>query len=95
MVILIICVGLYIVFAAFLYFSQSKYIYYPNYPSRLIECTPAIIGLPYEDISFETVDGVKLNGWFVPAESARGTVIFCHGNAGKAQRAYCDESYRN
>jgi hypothetical protein len=28
-----------------------------------------------------TKDGVAINAWFVPAEPAKGTVIFCHGNA--------------
>src|SRR5208283_535262 len=27
-------------------------------------------------------DGVKISGWWVPAEQARGTVLFCHGNGG-------------
>ncbi len=31
--------------------------------------TPEEYGLAYEDISFETKDGVTINGWFIPAES--------------------------
>jgi fermentation-respiration switch protein FrsA (DUF1100 family) len=52
------------------------------FPYRAIETTPGSIGLPYEDVYFETSDGVKINAWFVPASSPRGTVLFCHGNAG-------------
>lgn len=41
----------------------------PNLPSR-------------EDISFYAEDGTKLHGWWFANENARGTVIYCHGNAG-------------
>jgi pimeloyl-ACP methyl ester carboxylesterase len=80
--IIIIILGIYIGFATLLFFTQSKYIYYPNYPCRKIETTPAMIGLEYEDISFKTANNINLNGWFIPARDARGTVLFCHGNAG-------------
>ncbi|MCK4250589.1 alpha/beta hydrolase [candidate division WOR-3 bacterium] len=79
-IIIIICI--YIGFATILFFTQSKYIYYPNYPSRIIDNTPTVIGLEYEDISFKTVDNIILNGWFIPVKNARGTLLFCHGNAG-------------
>jgi uncharacterized protein len=41
--------------------------------------TPASFQLPYEDVSFQAKDGVPLSGWWVPAESARGTVVLVHG----------------
>ncbi len=80
--VIIIIIGIYIGFATILFFTQSKYIYYPNYPSRIIDNTPTVIGLEYEDISFKTVDNIILNGWFIPVKNARGTLLFCHGNAG-------------
>ena len=53
------------------------------FPYRSIESTPDAIGLPYENVYFKTEDGVKINAWFIPASGkARGTVLFCHGNAG-------------
>lgn len=52
------------------------------YPSAAIETTPGQIGLEFEDISFATRDGVRLNGWFVPHPDARSTLIWFHGNAG-------------
>ena len=52
------------------------------FPMRQMEGTPSDMGLAYEDVYFETSDGVKLNGWFIPAEGARGTVLYFHGNAG-------------
>lgn len=44
--------------------------------------TPRDVGLEYEDVTFETADGLKLSGWYLPAKGdARGTVIHFHGNA--------------
>ena len=41
---------------------------------------------PFEDVYFQTADGLKLNGWFFPADndSARKHFVYllCHGNAG-------------
>ncbi|MDH3663054.1 MAG: alpha/beta hydrolase [Alphaproteobacteria bacterium] len=43
---------------------------------------PKTIGFVYEDVTFEAADGVRLHGWFFPAEGERdGSVLFLHGNA--------------
>ncbi|MBC7260885.1 MAG: alpha/beta fold hydrolase [Chloroflexi bacterium] len=44
--------------------------------------TPSDYGLPYESVSFPSLDGITIRGWFVPTPNSRGTVIFCHGYAG-------------
>ena len=44
--------------------------------------SPADYGLYFQDITFPSRDGLTLCGWFIPAESPRGTVIFGHGHAG-------------
>jgi hypothetical protein len=51
-------------------------------PQRVVRYTPHDAQLIYEDVSLHTQDGVKISGWWVPAEQARGTVVFCHGNGG-------------
>ncbi len=52
------------------------------YPDRLDYGTPAAAGLAFEDVFFESEDGVRLHGWFVPAVGApTGTVVHFHGNA--------------
>ena len=59
------------------------------FPSKYIEKTPLDKSLPYEDVYFKTEDGVKLNGWFVPAKGqARATILFCHGNAGNISHRF-------
>ena len=77
--IIIIIAGAYLILAGFLFIFQSRYIYFPE---RTLSADPSSIGLRFESISFETADGVKLSGWFIPTESARGMILFLHGNAG-------------
>ena len=57
--------------------SQALY-----HPSTEIRGTPADLGLAYEWVALETADGARLSAWWVPADSARGVLLFCHGNAG-------------
>ena len=77
--ILIIVISVFVVFIALFYIFQSHYIYYPD---RTLLADPGRIGLQFESVYFETADGVKLSGWFIPSDSARGVILFCHGNAG-------------
>lgn len=63
----------------YLKYYEKKGIYFPV---RKIHLTPKEIGLEFEDVYFFSSDGVKLNGWYIPAREARATVLFCHGNAG-------------
>jgi fermentation-respiration switch protein FrsA (DUF1100 family) len=72
----------YVVIMSVVFLLQSRLIYYPNLPSRAVTTTPAQIGLAYEPVKFTTEDGVRLDGWFVPAEQPRGVLLFFHGNAG-------------
>ncbi len=51
------------------------------FPDRRMGATPAQLGVRYKDVFFDTEDGVKLNGWYIPIENARGVLVFCHGNA--------------
>lgn len=53
------------------------------FPTRQMDATPASVGLSYQEVDFTAADGVRLNGWFIPARgSARAAVLICHGNAG-------------
>jgi fermentation-respiration switch protein FrsA (DUF1100 family) len=76
---LAIAIGLYVAVVALAYFFQERLLYFPL---RGLNATPAAIGLTYETVSFDAEDGVQLSGWFIPAEPARGTLLFFHGNAG-------------
>jgi fermentation-respiration switch protein FrsA (DUF1100 family) len=76
---LIIIAGVYVAITAFLYIFQSSFVYFPE---RSLMGDPSRIGLEYEPVYFETPDKIKLSGWFIPNESDRGVILFCHGNAG-------------
>lgn len=51
-------------------------------PVKGIEYTPEVSSLTFEDVYINTDDDVKINGWFIPADDATYTVLFCHGNGG-------------
>ncbi len=58
---------------------QSKLIYFP---SRPYHATPADIGLEFQEVSIQTSDGVAIAAWYLAHPRAKGTILFCHGNAG-------------
>lgn len=59
----------------------NQLFYFPTADPR---DTPATWGVGYEDVWFNSKDGTKLHGWFLPSKQkpALGTVVFSHGNAG-------------
>jgi len=68
--------------AAYLYllYVENHTIFYPM---KAMGLAPSDGGLGYEDVFFYTKDNKRLNGWFIPSPAgARGTLVFCHGNAG-------------
>lgn len=77
--ILSIIAAVYIGMGLLLYFTQARSLYQPT---RDVVYTPADIGLEYEGITLNTPDGQRLSAWYIPAEDAKQTVLFCHGNAG-------------
>lgn len=52
------------------------------FPEKEILLNPGDMGLSYENVFIETDDGVKLNGWYLPYDKAKDTILFFHGNAG-------------
>lgn len=70
----------YLVSGAILHLRQERIIFHP---SKEMLCDPAVAGLPFERCLFESSDGVKLEGWLIPAgDKPLCTVLFCIGNAG-------------
>ncbi len=66
---------------AFFWTMQRQLMYFPT----AYVPTPGEIGLaPVETVSFETDDGLELNGWFLSASepSTQVTVLVFNGNAG-------------
>lgn len=69
----------YVFLLAATFLLQPRLVYFPI---TQLEMTPSQVGLPYEDVNFETRDGLRLHGWYIPAQSTSDTVLFFHGNAG-------------
>jgi hypothetical protein len=74
-----IALVVYVLLAVVLFGCQKKLVFQPR---RALLATPEDAGLPFDDVSFQADDGVRLHGWFVPADPPRGVALFCHGNAG-------------
>ena len=55
--------------------------YFIFFPRRELFRYPTDRGMEYEDVFFETQDGIKLHGWFIPGTDDR-TILWFHGNAG-------------
>lgn len=64
---------------AILYIMQPKFLYSPV---REVTYTPGELDLDFENVVFESSDGLRLYGWYIPAEKSKFTVLFCHGNGG-------------
>jgi fermentation-respiration switch protein FrsA (DUF1100 family) len=58
-------------------------------PTRQLISTPADIRLPFEDVFLTTSDGVRLHGWYIPAQNPRATLLFFHWNAGNISHNLC------
>ena len=73
---LIVIIVLFVVYVRYL---ESKSVFYPAGP---LFATPAELGLPFEDVTIQTEDNIKIHGWLIKAPSAGSTLVFFHGNAG-------------
>jgi fermentation-respiration switch protein FrsA (DUF1100 family) len=52
------------------------------FPTRELIGSPRDAGLDYSDVYLTTEDGVRLHGWWVPAQPERAVLVFFHGNGG-------------
>jgi len=75
-----------VVFALWLSWNEPRMIYHPD---RQMDSTPDQHGLPYEDVTLATSDGLHINGWFLPCgHPAKLTVLLLHGNAGNISHRF-------
>ena len=75
------------------YFAQTSLIYPASIPSgsRTEVATPAEHGIPFEDVSLTTPDGVRIKAYLMLQQGGRAqerpTVILLHANAGAWMRS--------
>lgn len=64
-------------FVAWGWFSSGLLLKMERFP---VQYHPGTFGVPYEDVVFETEDGVRITGWFCPAPApSETTLVLCHG----------------
>jgi fermentation-respiration switch protein FrsA (DUF1100 family) len=56
----------------------ERWLVYPAPPRSLGNWNPA--GLGHEEVWFESADGTRLHGWFVPHTHPKRAILYCHGN---------------
>jgi hypothetical protein len=56
----------------------ESWLVYPAPPIEVGDWNP--VGLNHEDVWFESADGTKLHGWFVPHPQPKRVILYCHGN---------------
>jgi fermentation-respiration switch protein FrsA (DUF1100 family) len=68
-------------------FPMTLAIYATNVTKHAICCddTPATRGFDYEDVRFETADGLELGAWYIPSQN-RAAVITVHGSGSDRTR---------
>lgn len=74
----VLLIGAFVAFRVVFYFAQQPLVYQSE---RAVTRTPADLNWPFERVAVP-VDGEMTTGWFIPCGSARGTILFCHGNGG-------------
>jgi uncharacterized protein len=56
----------------------ETWLVYPRPPRSLGDWNP--VGLNHEDVWFNSADGTKLHGWFLPHANPKRAILYCHGN---------------
>lgn len=64
---------------AYIKYMEARGIFYPE---KQVRFTPKNINAGFDDVYLTTEDNITLNGWFIPYNEAKYTLIFLHGNAG-------------
>jgi pimeloyl-ACP methyl ester carboxylesterase len=66
--------------AQFLLFPMSQAVFATNrVPMPLPSRSPTDVGLPYDDVTLTTADGVRLAAWYVPSRNG-AAVVLLHGS---------------
>jgi alpha-beta hydrolase superfamily lysophospholipase len=61
-----------------------------KYPKSINELVPSI---PYEIVTLQTKNKLKLEGWYCKSDSAKGTVLLLHGHGSSKSRVLKEAEY--
>jgi pimeloyl-ACP methyl ester carboxylesterase len=90
--VILVPLGIYAVYCVRFYRIQPRIIYHPH---DNLDIKSKDRTIDHEEIFYRTADGVMISAWYIPCvshaaekgvEKNRGTVLFCHGNAGNISR---------
>ncbi|HVT29992.1 MAG TPA: alpha/beta hydrolase [Lacipirellulaceae bacterium] len=56
----------------------ERWLVYPAPPRSAGDWHPT--GFKYEDVWFQSADGTRLHGWFLPKSQPNRAILYCHGN---------------
>lgn len=70
---------LFFVVGAIVFLSLVNFIFSIFPPKFKTNVNPATYNLKYENVSFATLDGLKLKGWFIPNKESDAVVLVGHG----------------
>jgi hypothetical protein len=70
---------IYISFCIFVFFMQENIVFIPTVGTPYQ--SPATFDIEFQDLKLTSGDH-KIHAWYVPAAANKGTILFCHGNAG-------------
>ena len=56
----------------------EPWLVYPRPANELGDWNPT--GLNHEEVWFNSADGTRLHGWFIPHPNAKCAIVYCHGN---------------
>ena len=70
-----------LIFIALWLIIFSLLIFYMSiHPQKIItNLAPSDFGLNYEEVLFNSADGIKLSGWFIPHNKTKSAIIVMHG----------------
>ncbi len=69
-----------ILFSSAMFFCGCTSLFF--YPEKHLIYNPALERFSYNDVYFDTTDGIKLHGWHIRARGEqKGTILHFHGNA--------------
>lgn len=77
-----VLVIVYVTMCLGIYLFQGNLVFVPTKgtPTK----TPLNIGLEYKDLSLKS-GNETIHAWYIPAKENKGTILFCHGNAGNLE----------
>lgn len=65
-------------FVGYIKYIESRSIFFPT---KILDVTPNVVHLDFEDIFLKTPDNIDIHGWLIP-HTGNKTILFFHGNGG-------------